>query len=91
MSTERRVGTQEDLGRLEQKVDKIEEDLSYLSKKMSDDHQAHHDYIKKAMEREARREALHRAIIEKTLVALVWSAIVGIATLTYNSVISHWH
>jgi len=90
-TTERRHSQIEDFERLENKVDKVEEEVIKLSLSLSEDHAGHHEYIKKALEREARREALHRAIIEKTLIALVWSAIAGVGTLLYNTFISHWH
>lgn len=90
-STERRHGQIEDFERLENKVDKVEEEVLKLSMRLSEDHTGHHEYIKKALEREARREALHRAIIEKTMIALLWSALVGLGGLLYNTFISHWH
>jgi len=91
MTTDRRIEQIEDFHRLESKVDKVEEELTKLAIKLSDDHTGQHDYIKKAMEREARREELHRAIIEKTLAALIWSAIVGLGGLIYGVISSHWH
>lgn len=90
-NTERRHNQLEDFDRLEKKIDTVEEAVLKLTMSLSPDHPGQHEYIKKAMEREARKEALHRAIIEKTVVALVWSAIVGLGSLLYSTFISHWH
>ena len=81
----------EDFERLEHKVDKVEEEVLKLSIKLSEDHSGHHDYIRTVMQREARREALHRAVVEKTLVALLWSALAALGTLLYNVFMNHWH
>lgn len=38
-------------------------------------------WVQLAMKREARREALHNAIIEKSLTALVWAGIAGVGVI----------
>lgn len=37
-------------------------------------------YVRLAIEREARREGLHRAIVEKSLAGLVWAGIAAVGT-----------
>jgi hypothetical protein len=54
------------------------------------DHDKHHEYLRICIEREARRSAFQRAVIEKTLVSLLWSGITGGAILIYNLVKDHW-
>lgn len=89
-TTERRTNQIEDFERLDQKIDLVAAEVSKLAAKISDDHPGQHEYIKKAMEREARRERLHQAIIEKTLTALVWSFIVGAGALFWQTIVDHW-
>lgn len=90
MLEDRRKEDIEYLVRLESKVEKLEEILGTVVKKMSDEHDLHHDYIKRVLEREDRKAKLHQAIIEKTLSSLVWSTLVGIALLVWNSLKDHW-
>lgn len=89
-TTERRSNQLEDFARLEDKVDLIQDEVKDLAKTLTTDHNLHHEYLRKVLEREARKEALHRAIIEKTLVALVWSAIVGLGALLWSTLVTHW-
>lgn len=46
-------------------------------------------WVQLAMKREARREALHNAIIEKSLTGLVWAAIVGFGYILLEY-LKHW-
>jgi len=78
------------LVRLDTRVEKIESTVKAMISKMDLEHDLHHEYIKRALEREDRRAKLHQAIIEKTLSSLVWSTLVGIAWLVWNSVKDHW-
>lgn len=87
---ERRTNQLEDFSRLEDKVDNIQDEVKDLARNLTTDHNLHHEYLRKVLEREARREALHRAIIEKTLLALIWSALLGIGTLLWNTFTTHW-
>ena len=89
-TTERRTNQLEDFERLETKVDLIQDEVKDLARTLTTDHNLHHEYLRKVLEREARKEALHRAIIEKTLVALIWSALVGFGSLLYTTLASHW-
>jgi len=43
-------------------------------------------WVRMALEREARRETLQRAIIEKSLAGLVWAAIAGIGAAAWQVV-----
>jgi len=88
--TERRSNQIEDFSRLEDKVDLIQDEVKDLTKSLTTDHNLHHEYLRKVLEREARREALHRAIIEKTLLALIWSALVGLGALFWSTFTTHW-
>lgn len=47
------------------------------------------EWITLAMRREARREKLHAAIIEKSLAGLVWAGIVGIGAMAYEYLKAH--
>ena len=89
-TTERRENQLEAFDRLETKVDLIQDEVKELTRNLITDHEVHHAYLVKVLQREARREALHRAIIEKTLIALLWSALVGFGSLLYATIISHW-
>ena len=88
--TDRRENQIKAFDRLETKVDLIQDEVKELAARINTDHSGQHEYIKKAMEREARRERLHQAIIEKTLAALVWSVIVGAGALAWQTIVSHW-
>lgn len=57
---------------------------------LPDEHDLHHEYIKQVLEREARRAAFQRAIIEKTFVALLWSVITGVGVVLMNMFKEHW-
>ena len=80
---ERRIYMEE----LIHKVSKIE---AVLESNLNDTHVIDHTYLRTVMEREARKEALHRAIIEKTLVALVWSGITGLSYAVITVLKDHW-
>jgi hypothetical protein len=90
MTTERRQEQLEDFHGLETKVDKLVSDVAVLASKFSDTHADQHEYIQKAMAREARREALHQAIIEKTFLALIWAFMVGFGKLIWDAISTHW-
>jgi hypothetical protein len=79
---ERRKTNEEVFLRLEEKIDDISRRVCV--------HQDHHEYIAKVMEREARKEAFHRAIIEKTTISLLWSFLVGVAYLCWQGITAHW-
>jgi hypothetical protein len=53
-----------------------------------DEHTRHHEYIGVVIAREARREerreALRRAVIEKTLTGLIWAALVVTGTALWQ-------
>jgi hypothetical protein len=80
---ERRKTNEEVFVRLEEKIDDISRRVCV--------HQDHHEYIAKVMEREARKEAFQKAIIEKTLASLLWSAIVGIGYLIWSGFLNFTH
>lgn len=42
-------------------------------------HEKHHEYIDAAIQREMDRAAIRKAVIEKSLTGLIWSAIVAAA------------
>lgn len=46
-------------------------------------------WVRLALAREARREALQRAIIEKSLTGLVWAALVGFGFLVLDFLRNH--
>jgi len=50
----------------------------------------HEQWVTLAMKREARRETLYRAVTEKSLAGLVWSAMAGIGTAAYYYFRDHW-
>jgi len=81
--------TMADCVRVENKIDKLEESVAVLGSKLTQDHEAEHEYIRRALAREARLEKLHMAIIEKTLTALLWSVLVGLAALLWQSFKDH--
>ena len=81
MTTERRKEHIEVFTRLEEKIDILATRVCI--------HEDHHEYIAKVMEREARKEAFQRAVIEKTVVSLVWSAIVGFGILLWSGLKDH--
>jgi hypothetical protein len=74
-------------GELEALVQRaIREALSDVRLVDAPTHQRHHDYLEAVLAREADRAALRRAVIEKTLTALVWAALVWAGTYIVN----HW-
>jgi len=81
--------TMQDCERVEGKLDRLEESVAVLGSKLTQDHEAEHEYIRRALAREARLEKLHMAIIEKTLTALLWSVLVGLAALLWQSFKDH--
>lgn len=46
---------------------------------------AYEGYLKLCLERETERKAMRRAIIEKTLIGLVWAAVVFVGVSTWHS------
>ena len=46
--------------------------------------EAERKWVQLAMKREARREQLHNAIIEKSLTALAWAVLLGIGSIIYQ-------
>ena len=81
-NTERRSIPSDRLAIIEKKIDKLTE--------RDEIHDDHHEFIKKVMEREARKENLHRAIIEKTITSLLWSSFVSVGYLIWQGITSHW-
>ena len=47
-------------------------------------------WVRMAIQAEAERAALRKAIIEKTLAGLAWSALCGIGVYVLNLFQSHW-
>ena len=76
--------------RVEGKLDRLEETVAVLHSKLTEEHSIEHEYIKRALEREARKERLHMAIIEKTMTALFWSFLVGLGSLLWTTMKDHW-
>lgn len=52
-------------------------------------HERHHDYVEIVLQREAERSALRRAVIEKSLGGLVWSAILGLGAAVWSYLKEH--
>jgi hypothetical protein len=48
------------------------------------------EYVTMARKREARKEAFREAVIQKTSISLLWSALVGVGYLIWQGVTSHW-
>lgn len=46
-------------------------------------------WIRLAMQREARRERVHQAVVEKSLAGLLWAAIVGVGLLVADYAKNH--
>jgi hypothetical protein len=42
------------------------------------------DWVRMAIKREARREAFHDAVIQKTITSLIWAGIVGLGVLIWR-------
>jgi hypothetical protein len=82
MTTERRTDQNERFNRIEEKIDKLASRVCI--------HEDHHDYIAKAMAREARKEEFREAVIQKTTISLIWSFLVGVGYLIWQGVTSHW-
>jgi 20S proteasome alpha/beta subunit len=47
-------------------------------------------WVRMAIENEAKRAEFHKAIIEKTLGGLAWSALCGVGYLALDFVQKHW-
>jgi len=58
---------------------------SFMSGVDPEAHRKQHEYLDLVIEREKERAALRKAIIEKTLISLLWSAIVGISYAVYHT------
>ncbi len=63
----------------------IQEDLKVLNQMF----EQYEPYLKMAIEREARRAAFQKAIIEKTAVACLWAFLITTGALLYNGAASH--
>lgn len=48
-------------------------------------------WVRLAIQAEAERAAFRKAVIEKTLVSLVWAGVVGIAVLMFNGFLDIIH
>ena len=77
-----------------QKVMEDQFETVYDRRKMEhihlDLHQKHHEYIDTLLKKEEQRIAFRKAVIEKTLSSLIWSALVGAVTLLINTFKDHW-
>lgn len=47
------------------------------------------EWLSLAMRREARREKVHQAIVEKSLAGLVWAGVVGLGVVFYEYIKAH--
>jgi hypothetical protein len=90
INTERRTNQIEDFIQLENKVDTLFTKVEALSYTLSGIHVGHHDYIEKTMQREARKEAFQNAVIEKTMIALLWSGVSGLGYMLWQGIQTHW-
>lgn len=74
-------------------ISKIDADLeglhdvvnAFVNGMDSETHRKQHEYLDLVIAREKDRAAVRKAIIEKTLVSLIWSAIVGAAYAVYHT------
>lgn len=53
-------------------------------------HEKHHEYIAALIERENQKVRFRQAIIEKSLVSLVWTAIIWTGSIFLEYFKSHW-
>lgn len=53
--------------------------------------QKYQPYLEMAIERERLRAVFQQAVIEKTVIALVWSAIAGLGLLIYHGTVAYLH
>lgn len=67
-------------------IAEIAEVLTTAAPQLSDEEQ---QWVRMAIQREAQSIALRKAIIEKTLGSLVWSAIVGVGYLIVDYLKNH--
>lgn len=75
-------------------IRKLDEDLDKLATTIeaftggqdSETHRKQHEYLDLVIAREKERAAMRRAIIEKTLASLLWSALVGVAYAIWHTV-----
>jgi hypothetical protein len=54
------------------------------------EHSLHHEFITKVIEREAEKADFRKAIMEKTILALLYSGIVGLLYMIGNFIKDHW-
>lgn len=75
---------------MENKQDEIVTLLEKLVEKMeSPQHEEEHQYIRLAMAREAKREKLYDAIIEKSIAGLAWAFLVAVGSSVWMYIKDH--
>jgi hypothetical protein len=75
---------------MENKQDEIVALLERLVEKMeSPQHEEEHQYIRLAMAREAKREKLYDAIIEKSIAGLAWAFLVAVGSSVWMYIKDH--
>lgn len=75
---------------MENKQDEIVALLERLVEKMeSPQHEEEHQYIRLAMAREAKREKLYDAIIEKSIAGLAWAFLVAVGSSIWMYIKDH--
>lgn len=75
---------------MENKQDEIVALLERLVEKMeSPQHEEEHQYIRLAMAREAKREKLYDAIIEKSIAGLAWALLVAVGSSVWMYIKDH--
>lgn len=75
---------------MENKQDEIVALLERFVEKMeSPQHEEEHQYIRLAMAREAKREKLYDAIIEKSIAGLAWAFLVAVGSSVWMYIKDH--
>ena len=75
---------------MENKQDEIVALLERVVEKMeSPQHEEEHQYIRLAMAREAKREKLYDAIIEKSIAGLAWAFLVAVGSSVWMYIKDH--
>lgn len=81
----------EDVQGARQEIQEVRQELrDHVADEMAPHHQASHAYVDSLIAREEKKSRLYDAIIEKSLAALVYGAIVAFGTAVYTYVSSHW-
>ena len=61
-----------------------------LHKCSEEEHQIHHEFVRKWIQREEKRSAFRQAVIEKSLVSLLYSGILFCLTHIFSYLKEHW-